>query len=88
MPFQTAGYNSAMKNKILNPNNTPYLLAGGSVFLGVALLVFNYLTAEPIARDPNIGADLRQLVGMLMIIVGSVSYFVVALIRLVKRMRK
>jgi hypothetical protein len=77
-----------MKNKLLNSKNIPYFVAGITILLGVALLVFNYLTAEPITRDPNIDADLRQLLGVLIISVGSVSYFVVALIRSVKRLRK
>lgn len=79
---------NGMKSNLMNTKNTPYIVAGGVVFVGMALLIFNYWTAEPVTRDPNIGADLRQLLGVLMLVGGAAAGFILVLIRLVKRLIK
>lgn len=80
-------YTEDMKSSLLGSESVPYLLSGASVFAGVVIRVFGHLTAEPVTRDPNIGADLVQLLGTLMIIGGIVGGLLVFITRKVKRIK-
>lgn len=67
------GCNKAMKNKLLVSKNTPYFVAGSFVLAGLALLIFSYMIADTVTRDPNMGADLLRLFGVLLLIGGTTS---------------
>lgn len=77
-----------MKTSLLNPKNTPYLLAGVSVVAGAALFIFATVTEGPVTRDPNIGTGLLQLLASLLIIVGVVGGGITLLVRKVRASRK
>ena len=74
-----------MKLKLLDRKNAPYLISWSGVLAGAVLFICGRLSAEPVAGDPDIGASLIELVGVLVVIGGILGSIVTFVLRKLAR---